>query len=77
MIKQHVVVMPYDPVFLWTTCFFEKMTNFADQAFFQMFRGDLISRMTAKQIFRGIKFRGFSRIWPKSAKSAKFNPREI
>ena len=45
--------MPYDPVFLWATCFLEKMTNFADQAFFQMFRGDLISRMTAKQIFRG------------------------
>ena len=26
--------MPYDPVFLWATCFLEKMTNFADQAFF-------------------------------------------
>ena len=45
--------------------------------FFQMFRGDLISRMTAKQIFRGIKFCGFSRIWPKSAKSAKFNPIKV
>ena len=26
--------MPYDPVFLWAMCFLEKMTNFADQAFF-------------------------------------------
>ena len=26
--------MPYDPVFLWATCFLEKMTNLADQAFF-------------------------------------------
>ena len=42
--------------------------------FFQNFRRDLISRMVIIQSFRGIKFRGFSRKW---AKSAKFNPREI
>ena len=44
---------------------------------FKIFRGDLISRMATIRIFQGIKFRGFSRIRPKSAKSAKFNPHEI
>ena len=40
---------------------------------FQIFRRDLFSRMTTFQIFRGDLF---SRMTPKSAKSAKFNPRE-
>ena len=33
--------------------------------------------MVMIQSFRGIKFRGFSRKWAKSAKSAKFNPFKV
>ena len=44
---------------------------------FQNFRGHLISWISAVPIFREIKFRRNSRIWPKSAKSAKFNPNKI
>ena len=66
--------MPYDPVFLWATCFLEKMTNFADQAFFpNVSRGFNLADDCEADISRD----KISRIWPKSAKSAKFNPREI
>ena len=44
---------------------------------FQNFCGDLISRLSEEPIFRGIKFRGNSQIWPKNAKSAKFNPNKV
>ena len=44
---------------------------------FQNFRENLISRISAVPIFCGIKFRGNSQIWPKNAKSAKFNPNKV
>ena len=44
---------------------------------FQNLRGDLISRISAVPIFRGIKFCGNSRIWSQNAKSAKFNPNKV
>ena len=47
------------------------------RSLFQNFRGHLISRISAVPSFRGIKFRGNSRIWPKNTKSAKFNPNKV
>ena len=44
---------------------------------FQNFRVDLISRISAVPIFRRIKCRGNSRIWPKNTKSAKFYANKV
>lgn len=41
----------------WITYIFLKLKNFADQTFLQISHRDLISRLTVKQIFCGIRFR--------------------